>query len=137
MKYVKDVYLFHDKFGIDQPDTARQIPEDLGDFRLKFLIEELEEYQEHLKSGDLEGQLDSLVDLVYVAIGTALISGLDFDAAWDRVQQANMSKERALPDGSNSKRFSQYDVVKPEGWSPPYLSDLVGPNYRRRSVWIL
>jgi len=36
-----------------------------------------------------------------------------------------MKKVRAATDGSDSKRGSSLDVVKPEGWIAPDLSDLV------------
>lgn len=134
-----DVALFNAKFGIEQPPFARRLSTDLALFRLKFLVEEVQELAQamgfHLdykisdqvypNTVNLEQQLDALVDLNYVSVGTALIAGFDFDEAWRRVHHANMQKERALPDGSNSSRFSQYDVVKPAGWTPPDLSDLV------------
>lgn len=132
MKYLRDVFEFHEKFGIEQPNSPRQLPEDLAKFRLGFLLEEIAEYSAALEAGDLEAQHDALIDLVYVALGTALISGFDFDTGWDRVQAANMAKERALPDGSNSTRFSKYDVVKPKGWSPPDHSDICSPEYVRK-----
>ncbi len=141
-KLMNDVAAFHHKFGIDQPPQANQMPEDLARFRLMFLFEELREYAVALGydcvfsvesapslAPDLEKQLDSLTDLVYVAVGTGLISGFDMGEAWDRVQEANMQKRRALPDGSDSARFSESDVVKPEGWTPPDLSDLVAAEH--------
>jgi len=68
-------------------------------------------------------QLDALVDLAYVVLGTAFMHGFDFNEAWRRVHAANMQKVRATsPDVS--KRNSSLDVVKPEGWTPPDLSDL-------------
>jgi predicted HAD superfamily Cof-like phosphohydrolase len=75
----------------------------------------------------LEESLDGLVDLVYVAIGTAYMHGFDFQSAWDRVHEANMKKIRA-PSAEASKRKSSFDVVKPEGWEPPTHTDLVEDN---------
>jgi predicted HAD superfamily Cof-like phosphohydrolase len=72
----------------------------------------------------MEQQLDALVDLVYVALGTAVMQGFDFEEAWRRVHAANMLKtkySRANP----GKRKSSFDVVKPIGWIRPNLSDLV------------
>ena len=94
--------------------------------------------------------LDALVDLQYVLLGTAHLMGFNTDAkivkqvqetpdempkpwsfvvnrfeeAWDRVQKANMTKVRTK-NPADSKRKSEYDVVKPEGWEPPQLHDLV------------
>lgn len=40
-------------------------------------------------------------------------------ACWGHVHQKNMEKVRADESGSNSVRKSSWDVVKPEGWTPP------------------
>lgn len=85
---------------------------------------------------DLEKALDGLVDLAYVLAGTALFHGFGnkhelgktiIGEAWQRVHNANMRKVRANHAGE-SKRGSAFDVVKPEGWQPPKLHDLVGGN---------
>jgi len=143
-----DVAEFHHKFGIEQPILPRQMEHDMAVFRLTALLEEVREYGEALgftvKTDfwldprcipDLEKQLDALVDLWYFGVGNALISGFDFDEAWRRVHDKNMSKERALPDGSNSLRFSKYDVVKPEGWTPPDHSDLIDGSHIAPVQW--
>jgi len=53
----------------------------------------------------------------------AIIRGWNFDAGWNRVHAANISKVRAVD--KSGKRKSTWDVVKPEGWVAPDLSDLV------------
>lgn len=69
---------------------------------------------------DLEKAADALADLVYVALGTAHMMGLPFDAIWAEVQRANMTKERAeSARDERSKRQHVFDVVKPAGWTPP------------------
>jgi predicted HAD superfamily Cof-like phosphohydrolase len=88
------------------------------------MTEELEEYYDAWNDSDMPGQLDALVDLVYVALGTAHMQGFDFNEAWRRVHDANMQKVRAQ-NADESKRGSALDVVKPEGWKPADLSDLV------------
>ncbi len=115
---------FHTKFGLEYNDKPRTLPSDLRHFRIDFMDEEVAEYATASYDGNLHDQLDALVDLVYVALGTAYIQGFDFNEAFKRVHEANMKKVRAnrLTD---SKRGSLYDVVKPEGWTAPDLSDLV------------
>ncbi len=76
------------------------------------------------KITDLEKQLDALVDLMYVLLGTSYLQGFDLKEAWNRVHAANMTKIRTER-ADDSKRGSVYDVVKPEGFRPPDLSDLV------------
>ena len=147
---------FHEKFGLGYGGPPRQLDDDLISFRIGFLIEELAEYSEasgykiiaselhHLSNlirkkndyllqrseeRDLEKQLDSLVDLNYVSDGTAYLHGFDFDEAYWRVHQANMQKIRVEAKTlEGSVRKSKYDVVKPDGWKPASLSDLVAGN---------
>lgn len=115
---------FHTKFKLEYAGKPRSLPRDLGHFRMDFMEEELSEYAHAVGHQDLEKQLDALVDLVYVAVGTAYLQGFDFNEAFKRVHEANMKKVRAV-DVKDSKRRSVYDVIKPEGWTPPDLSDLV------------
>jgi hypothetical protein len=60
-----------------------------------------------------------------VVFGTAHLNGYPWQEGWDLVQQANITKERAAADGSNSKRGSSFDVVKPEGWTAPDINGLL------------
>lgn len=124
MTMIRDIADFHTKFGLAYNDGPRDLPEELQNFRVKFMQEELNEYAESAMDGNLEGQLDALVDLVYVALGTAYMQGFNFKEAWRRVHEANMRKVRATSE-EQSKRGSASDVVKPVGWTAPDLSDLV------------
>lgn len=124
--HFRDIHLFHQKFGL-LPVAAQPtaLSAELSDFRVKFMQEELDEYRRAVASGDLEAQHDALIDLVYVAMGTAYLQRLPFNTGWDNVQLANMKKVRALRAG-DSERGSTFDVVKPPGWQPPnhaYLHD--------------
>lgn len=140
-----DIKNFHQKFGLEYKGPPRPLELGLGVFRTGFLAEELAEYVSSDKTDHdflvkivkvfwlegsnqgevpLEKQFDALIDLVYVALGTAYLHGFDFNEGWRRVHEANMKKVRALKD-SDSARGSTYDVVKPEGWTAPDLSDLV------------
>lgn len=130
----------------------RELPNDLALFRTGFMIEELAEYaqasgytniarslnelHENIKrksqwlirrnegGRDLEVQFDSLIDLTYVAVGTAHLHSVDFNEGWDRVHGANMKKTLAKSP-EESKRGYRYDVVKPKDWRPADLYDLV------------
>jgi predicted HAD superfamily Cof-like phosphohydrolase len=124
---VYDIVEFHRKFGQAYDGPPRFLPDDLHSFREKFMKEELQEYIDGVIVDDKARQLDALVDLVYVALGTAYLHGFDFREAWRRVHRANMSKVLANPEGdTRSHRDVKYDIVKPEGWVPPNHDDLVG-----------
>ena len=146
---VRDIEEFHYKFDLLYEGAPRSLPADLQRFRSKFLREELEEYTSAvvglefelgLKKIDqatvresLEDALDALVDLVYVALGTAHLHGFNFREAWRRVHEANMKKVRAdSPEAS--KRGSAFDVVKPVGWLKPTHEDLVRDNLHSRQT---
>lgn len=126
---VEDVAAFHRRFGLPIAGPPRTVDPATHDFRVRFLREELDEYVDAQAAGDLEGILDALLDLVYVAIGTLHFHGMGevADEAWRRIQRANMAKVRGKNDGSDSKRRSPFDVVKPKGWTAPDHSDLVKP----------
>lgn len=120
-KMLQDIEAFHIKYQLQYKDRPRFLPEELSKFRAKFIEEELDEY---ILATTLEDKFDALIDLVYVALGTAYLHGFDFEEGWKRVHAANMAKVRAQM-ADESKRGTKFDVVKPEGWTPPDLSDLV------------
>ena len=152
--YYSNIEEFHQKFKLEYDGDPRELEEALAMFRIGFMVEELAEYSahsgftniarqlnelhEHIVNNNryltrrnelghnLEMQFDSLIDLVYVALGTSYLHGFDFDEGWDRVHGANMKKVRTQRP-EDSKRGSGFDVVKPKGWEPPDLSDLVEP----------
>lgn len=104
---------FHEKFELFVNKDNRE----LQSARVRHMQEELDEYKKAVKENNREQQLDALVDLVYVALGTAHYEDFDFNEAFRRVHEANMKKIRRP-----SKR-SQWDVVKPEGWTAPNIKD--------------
>lgn len=114
MSQYKDVKKFHEKFGLlvgrkPQRLTVRKMKE-----RIEFLQEELDELKSAVESDDFPEQADALVDIVYVALGTAVMMGLPWKELWDDVQRANMEKVRGI-----TKRGHAVDCTKPEGWTPP------------------
>ena len=122
-EYVRNIVEFHQHFRHDFPELPVLEPE-MVEFRLKFLQEELDEIRNAYHEDNLADFLDGLVDLVYVAIGTAYVTGLPFHSAWMAVHDANMRKQRAdHPD--QSKRGSAYDVIKPSGWQPPDIEGIL------------
>lgn len=127
----KDVQDFHRKMNVvsDQVQNPSHFlsPDDM-EYRLNFLQEELDETAKADANGEsLADVFDGLIDLIYVALGTADMMGLPFQEGWDRVHAANMKKElaKSVEESENSTgRGHRLDVIKPEGWVAPDLDDL-------------
>jgi predicted HAD superfamily Cof-like phosphohydrolase len=118
---IQQVKEFHGQFGLP---TGRDdyltgnMP--VAEFRLAFMQEELDEFEEASLCSDRVKMFDALLDLAYVVYGTALFMGItpeQWEAGMSAVHKVNMLKERATDD--SSKRGTSLDVVKPEGWVGP------------------
>ena len=126
-----DVVAFHTKFGVgSETERPHLLAVDLFEFRAKFLLEELHEFLDAHRERDLVKSFDALIDLVYVALGTADLMSLPWESGWDIVQRANLAKRRAASLDESLRetgRGHAFDVVKPEGWVSPegYLRDLI------------
>jgi predicted HAD superfamily Cof-like phosphohydrolase len=121
---LKDIDNFHKKYGFEKNEKIG-IPDDneLVNFRTSFLMEELAEYTNAITKKDKAGALDALVDIVYIALGTAWLFNLPFGKAWTEVQKANMSKIRAKD--TTGKRGTAFDVVKPKDWKAPNIERII------------
>jgi len=115
---------FHKKFGLDPTEQPDFPFEEIWILKNNHMQEELNEIRAAAINGNLEEYFDGLIDLVYVALGAAYLSGLPFDEGFKRVHEANMKKVRALRQ-EDSKRGSTYDIVKPAGFVAPTLTDLI------------
>lgn len=123
MSLYKDVRTFTETFDLCPKswlDTPGRLPKKLLQERIDFLQEELDELRDARDDASLSGQFDALLDLVYVAIGTAIMMGLPWQRGWDLVHAANMKKRRGV-----THRGHEVDLVKPPGWEPPDLEALL------------
>lgn len=87
---------------------------------MKCLQEEIDEFEEAFKNGDLIGCIDAIIDLKYFATGVMYKMGLSPDTmkqCMTAVHEANMEKKL----GSNAKRATEgaADAVKPANWISP------------------
>jgi len=117
-----DMNYMHAHYGVHaamKKLTKEQLQEFLK-FRFRFLQEELNEGNKAIDEGHAEEIVDSLIDLVVVAVGTLDLLDVDFDRAWDEVLKANMNKEVGIK-ASRPNPLGLPDLIKPEGW--------VGPNH--------
>jgi predicted HAD superfamily Cof-like phosphohydrolase len=149
--FFDDVAAFHEKFGLTVEDPHRGPRLVLGELALLRQARTYEEQHEYenatnqahaaLKAGDIDlvtkllaEQVDALVDLVYIVLGTAYLHGFDFNEAWRRVHEKNMEKVRAER-AEQSKHGSTFDIIKPAGWEPPNHLDLVINNFHSSSPY--
>ena len=131
-----------------RPTAPQLLASELAVYRLAFLLEELAEFARGTGMSEAGSKIevlmrdivahpgryldvlrekrassvdafDALLDLAVVTLGTADLMGLPWDSGWDVVHSRNMAKVRAASDGSDSKRKSKYDIVKPPGWYGP------------------
>ena len=126
----EDVGKFHEKFGL--PVSSPTLPVhsldvNTAQYRLKFLKEELLEYEEAMERGDLAEAFDALMDLAWVAMGTAHYMGLPWDEGWAEVRRANMDKVHAseLPAGVHKAWRGSGDIAKPTEWVAPRIAEVI------------
>jgi len=124
-----DIQAFHHKYEIDCSPNAVILDIDVMVFRSNFMQEELDEFIAAVYANDLETAFDSLIDLVWVAKGTADMMGISenmWNDGWMEVVRANMTKVRATGEhDTRSKRQHKLDIVKPFNWTPPDLEKII------------
>lgn len=76
MSHTSDVREFHDKFGLVTPPSFVLLEPELLKFRVGFFYEELKEYADSVQDKDLGTAIDSLIDLIYITCGAALLHGI-------------------------------------------------------------
>ena len=114
---------FNKAFEIPKLDAPGLSPEDMIEMRIKLLREEVEEYAEAARAGDMVEVLDALADFGYILAGTIINHGMQhiYDDAFNEVHRSNMAK---LVDGKVIRR-EDGKVLKPEGWQPPQLAQFL------------
>ena len=114
---------FNNAFEIPKLETPGLSPDELIELRIKLLTEEVQEYAEAARAGDLVEVLDALADIGYILAGTIINNGMQhiYDDAFNEVHRSNMAK---LVDGKVIRR-EDGKVLKPEGWQPPQLAQFL------------
>ncbi|MAK41764.1 MAG: hypothetical protein CL997_03660 [Euryarchaeota archaeon] len=114
---------FNNAFEIPKIENPGIGSEELIELRIKLLQEEVAEYAEAAREGDLVEVLDALADIAYILAGTVINHGMQhvFDDAFAEVHRSNMAK---LVDGKVLRR-EDGKVMKPENWQPPNLSQFI------------
>ena len=114
---------FNQAFDIPKLDSPDIGPEDMIELRIKLLREEVEEYAEAARAGDMVEILDALADIGYILAGTIINHGMQhiYDDAFNEVHRSNIAK---LVNGKVLRREDR-KVMKPEGWTPPQLAQFL------------
>jgi hypothetical protein len=120
-----DVYRFNsDLIGLPVPDSPQTLQGARREWAEAAMAEEIDEFREASASGRVDEAADALIDLVYFALGRLQEMGVAPLPVFKEVHAANMTKHR----GELSKRPGSmgYDAIKPEGWTAPDHSYLLG-----------
>lgn len=88
----RDVVDFHRKFDVPVASEPTLVDMDMGNFRLRFLTEELDETASSHLAKDMAGFFDGLLDLYYVTAGTAAIFGFDFESQFCSIIRERFKK---------------------------------------------
>ncbi len=114
---------FNQAFEIPKLEQPGLSDSDLIELRIKLLTEEVQEYADAARAGDMVEILDALADIGYILAGTIINHGMQdiYDDAFAEVHRSNMAK---LVDGKVHRR-DDGKVMKPEGWQPPNLSQFL------------
>lgn len=108
---------FHETFGLSVFERTAAMRE----LRARLTREEAREAADAILSGDLEATAKELADQVVIAYGTALVLGIDLDAAVRAVHASNMSK---MGDVGPLLR-GDGKVLKGPNYREPDLSDCI------------
>jgi predicted HAD superfamily Cof-like phosphohydrolase len=127
MNNFKKVEEFHQAYGLPvgtvniHDDFDKLTKEDAERIALRSNLV-AEEFKELINAESCEEIMKEACDLVYVVLGTFVEFGWDFDEAFRRVHESNMSKL-----DENGKPLYREDgkVLKGPNYKKPDLSDLV------------
>jgi predicted HAD superfamily Cof-like phosphohydrolase len=123
------VKTFHRKFNFIVNEKPTHLTTRLLAERIHCMQEELDEFKSGAKQQDMAEMADALVDLVYFALGTAVMMGLPWDRLFADVQRANMQKVRGM-----TKRGFVFDACKPVGWVAPLTEHILAESGYNKAV---
>ena len=114
---------FNEAFEIPKLDDPGLGSKEMIELRIKLLVEEVQEYAEAARAGDLVEVLDALADIGYILAGTIINHGMQdiYDDAFNEGHRSNMAK---LVNGKVIRR-EDGKVLKPDGWQPPQLAQFL------------
>ena len=122
MNMYTDVSKFLKKMKIETNSKPTLLTDENVKMRYRHLMEESEELLTAHNDQDLEGCVDALIDVVYVALGTAKMIGVStqqWERCFHRVHAANMEKY------ASETVDHKIGVTKPVNWKSPTFKDIL------------
>ena len=116
-KYQEWVKDFHYKYGITVNEKPTIPDEKTRKLRMILIEEEFKEFIEATQSGNIVQIADAIVDLMYIAYGSAVSYGIDVEPIFHEVHRSNMTKEGNMREDGK--------VLKGNGWKPPNVESLL------------
>jgi predicted HAD superfamily Cof-like phosphohydrolase len=115
---------------VDQAKFMRACDQTIGDWNakqfdlyLKLIREEATELFDAVAQDNRPEVFDALLDLIVVCIGAGFSAGFPMASGWKEVVDSNMAK--IDPATGMVRRRSDGKILKPDGWQPPKLADLL------------
>ena len=126
-KQLEQLLEFQRAYNSTRNSKPTLISEDDYTLRYKLGKEELIEYFDACKDGDLIEVADALADQLYILLGTMISHGMQdvIEDIFDEVHRSNMSK--LGPDGKPLYR-EDGKVLKGPNYSPPNVSKYLSDN---------
>lgn len=115
---------FHTAFGEANGEQPSNLPVEKYVLRYNLAKEELDEYLDACKQGDIVGIADALGDQLYILCGTILKHGLQhkIEEVFAEIQRSNMSKLDA--DGRPIRR-EDGKILKGPDYTPPDIASIL------------
>ena len=121
--WYQDIKDFHNYVMEDNFPQYPYIPnKKYKELRKNLILEEIKETINAIDNNDIVELADGIVDSIVVLLGTAVTYGIDIRPIWDEIHKTNMAKKggKIREDGKR---------LKPVGWKPPNVSDLLKKQY--------
>lgn len=90
---------------------------------LNLIMEEVKELETAIMENDEVEQFDAILDIIVVCIGFGLSRGFPMVEGWQEVMRSNFAK--IDPGTGYVRKRDDGKILKPEGWVPPDLSNVL------------
>ena len=119
---VADISQLRKAFGLPIGVIPQLVPKKSAKLHRTLILEETGELVNAIRSNDLPGIADGIIDVIVVCLQAGLEYGLPLEELWKEVHRANMDKL-----GADGKPIIRSDgkFLKPDGWQPPQIRQVL------------